>query len=208
MRSARHLQTILPALLLAGAAAFAQNAPMEPQLTPLPHPELPPPAVPGAPVSHGWPAVFAAFAAVLLGAVLFMLFRKRAQQPAPGLPPLKLARRRLLALLDEVQNLMPAEVAHRVSVIMRDFQLARYHVPAPCRTREELYDQREFAADKDRLERYATVALSSDQIAFATAPATRAEAETLVRAAIEVLRGEAYHGGGAPAAPDLSHPGP
>jgi hypothetical protein len=190
------LRWIAPAVLLAGSAIFAQSGPMEPKLTPLPHPDLPQPVAPEPSWSYGWLLVFGALAAVLFGVVLRMLFRRQVRQPAAEAPPLTLAHRRMLALLSEVEKLQPAEVGHRVSVIVRDYQMGRYRVPAPCRTREELYDMREFDTDEERQDRFASMAMTCDQIAFAPAPVTKAEAETLVKAAIEVLRREVFHAQG------------
>jgi hypothetical protein len=190
------------AISIAAAEAFAQKPPMEPQLTPLPHPALPKPVPPATPTSHGWLLVFGALTAVLFGVVIWMLFRRQARQPAPEVPPLTQAHRRLLALLNEVDQLDPAEVGHRVSVIVRDYQMGRYRVPAPYRTREELYDFHEFATDAERQDRFASMALTCDQIAFAPAPATKADAETLVKAAIEMLRREVFHAVGTLAVPD------
>jgi hypothetical protein len=182
---------------VAGGAAFAQAPPAGPTLTPLPHPELPKP-VELPPSSSPWLLILCgAAAALLFGIVLWMLFRRQARKTAPEVPPLTLAHRRLLDLLQESKELDPAETGHRVSVIMRDYQMGRYRVPAPFRTREELYDLREFDTEEERQNRFAAVALTCDQIAFAPVPVTRAEAEALVRSAIETMRREVFHAEGA-----------
>jgi hypothetical protein len=123
--------------------------------------------------------------------VIWLLIRKQNHKFISQVPPLTLAHRRLLELLDETEKLSPAETGHRVSVIMREYQMGRYAVPAPFRTREELYDLHQFAADAERRDRFASIALTCDEIAFAPAPATIAEAQSLVQAAIETLRREA-----------------
>lgn len=181
---------------IGAGGALAQLEPAGPTLTPLPHPELPKPAdLPQA--SPPWLYILCgAAAAILFAVVIWMLFRSQARKAAPIVPPLTLAHRRLLDLLAAAGELDPSETGHRVSAIVRDYQMGRYRVPAPFRTREELYDRHEFAADDERRERFASVALTCDQIAFAPAPATRAEAESLVRSAIEALRREVFHAGG------------
>jgi hypothetical protein len=181
---------------IVAGAALAQMEPAEPRLTPLPHPELPKP-VDAAQVSPPWFFILCGAAAALLFAVvIWMLFRRQVRKVPPVVPPLTLAHRRLLDLLARSGELEPAETGHRVSMIVRDYQMGRYRVPAPFRTREELYDRHEFAADEERRGRFASVAQTCDQIAFAPAPATRAEAESLVRSAIETLRHEVFHAEG------------
>jgi len=176
--------------------ALAQMEPSGPTLTPLPHPDLPKPAD-LAQASPPWLFILCGVAAAMLFAVvIWMLFRSQARKSAPIVPPLTLAHRRLLELLAKAGELDPSETGHRVSMIVRDYQMGRYRVPAPFRTREELYDRHEFAADEERRGRFASVALTCDQIAFAPAPATRMEAESLVRSAIETLRHEVFHAGG------------
>lgn len=178
---------------IAAGGALAQNEPAGPKLTPLPHPELPKP-VEVAQASQPWFFILCgAVAAVLFVVVIWMLFRRQTRKAPPEVPPLTLAHRRLLDLLNEHEELEPAETGHRVSVILRDYQMGRYRVPAPFRTREELYDLREFTADEERRGRFASVALTCDQVAFAPAPTTRMEAGSLVRAAIETLRHEVFH---------------
>jgi hypothetical protein len=175
---------------------FAQLEPAGPKLTPLPHPELPKP-VEIVEVSPPWLFILCgAAAAILFAVVIWMLFRRQTRKAPPMVPPLTLAHRRLLDLLGEIEELDPAETGHRVSVILRDYQLGRYRVPAPFRTREELYDLHEFATDEERRGRFASIALTCDQLAFAPAPTTKAEAGSLVRSAIEALRHEVYHAEG------------
>ncbi len=182
--------------LFAAGVASAQGPLPGPKLTPLPHPELPGPV---DAMQASWPWLLIAIGsagAILFAIIIAMLFRQQTRKPVPEVPPLTLAHRRLVDLLKECANLEPAETGHRVSAIMRDYQLGRYHVPAPFRTREELYDMREFVAEEDRRGRFASVALTCDQLAFAPAPATLPEAESLVRSAIETLRREVFHAEG------------
>lgn len=183
-------------LLDAAGRIAAQNLPPEPKLTPLPHPNLPKP-VEITQVAIPWLIILCGIAAVILfGIVIWLLFRRQGRKAPMEVPPLTFAHRRLMELLSEVENLEPAETGHRVSVIMRDYQLGRYRVPAPFRTREELYDLREFVVDAERQGRFASVALTCDQFAFAAVPATKADAESLVHAAIETLRREVFHAEG------------
>ncbi len=190
MNSCGHLRFLWLLPIVAAGGALAQSPPAAPKLTPLPHPDVPDP-VDASQFSSPWLLIiFCAAAAVLFAIVIWMLFRKQNLKTRPKVPPLTLAHRRLLDLLDENENLDPSETGHRVSVIMRDYQMGRYAVPAPFRTREELYDMREFATDEERQERFASVALTCDEIAFAPAPATKTEAESLVKSAIETLHRE------------------
>lgn len=180
------------------AAAPAVLAQAGPQPMPLPHPELPKPSKPSKPVSLWTILGIAAISLALLGAVFWMLFCKMNARAVSQPPPLSVAHRRLLDLLQTHQTSPPEEVAHRVSVIMRDYQLARDQVPAPFRTREELYDMQEFTTAEDRRERFARVALTSDEIAFSPRTVAHVDAESLIKSAIETLRHEDSQNSGPP----------
>lgn len=190
------LCVLWPLPFIQAGTALAQIEAQGPTLTPLPHPELAKPAD-VTQASPPWLLILCgAAAAILFVMLVWILFHNRSRRAPPAMPPLTLAHRRLLDLLARIGELEPAEAGHRVSVIVRDYQMGRYHVPAPFRTREELYDLREFAADEERRGRFASIAQTCDQIAFAPVPTTRAEAESLVRSAIETLRHEVFHAEG------------
>lgn len=175
---------------IAAGGALAQNQTETPKLTPLPHPEVPAP-VDATQYSSPWLIIiFYTAAAIIFAIVIWIILREQNRKTRPAEPPLTIAHRRLLDLLQENENLAPSVTGHRVSVIMRDYQMGRYAVPAPFRTREELYDMHQFATDEERQNRFASVALTCDQIAFAPPPATKVEAVSLVRSAIETLRRE------------------
>ncbi|MCE9520355.1 MAG: hypothetical protein K8R87_12485 [Verrucomicrobia bacterium] len=191
----RRILWLLPFVVASGI--FAQHSPAKPQLTPLPHPEVSAP-IDISQYSSPWLLILiCTIAVILLAVVIWLLFRSQNYQTISHVPPLTLAQSRLLELLDKTEKLNPAETGHRVSVIMRDYQLGRYAVPAPFRTREELYDLSQFATDEERRARFASVAQTCDQIAFAPAPATKEEAQLLVHAAIETLRHEVFQSQGA-----------
>ncbi len=174
--------------------ASAQNMPGPPQPVPLPHPDLVPPSIP-SPSPPLWLIISASvLGLLLLGLILWLLFR----QPGGGaaaeaVPPLSRAQKRLQALLLECDTLPPDETAHRVSVILRDYQEGRYLVPAPYRTREELYEHGEFHTRDMIQKRFGPLATHSDRLAFAPAPVTKEEARVLVHDSIEALQQEAYY---------------
>jgi hypothetical protein len=87
-------------------------------------------------------------------------------------------------------------------MIIREYQAARYAVPAPFRTREEIYEKTEALPGGPQRTRFAPLAMSCDRIAFAPSPTTPAEAEALVKSAVEALREEAYR------SPEVPHKEP
>lgn len=189
-------------LLLAAAGAFTRTAPAQgpagpPATTPLPHPQIPAPADPAEAGHPWWLIAIAATVLLLLAALAWRFLRRPVPRAQAAEPPLKLAHRRLLELLRDHADLPPSETGHRVSVILREYQMGRYGIPAPFRTREELFERGDFAPSEEKRERFAPLAQTCDQLAFAPSPATAAEAEALVRAAIEALRREVFHSEGA-----------
>lgn len=185
-----HILWLLPCIAAGGAVSEEIN-PTSPPVVSLPHPELTAP-VDLTQSSWPWQIILICTAIAIIAAIVFwLLFYNKNPKSGPAVPPLTLARERLQKLLDELDDFDHAEIGHRVSVIMRDYQMGRYAVPAPFRTREELYDQHGFAAEEEHRERFAAIALTCDQVAFAPAPTTRSEAESLVMSAIEALNNEA-----------------
>ena len=174
-------------------AEAQQSPPAQPKLIPLPHPELPKPIItePGLPL---WLVATGAVAALLLVGIIIWLLMHRGRAPeAPKIPPLTRAKQRLKELLTECPTLPPDETGHRVSVIVRDYQEARYSVPAPYRTREELYEKNKLPADDRLRTRFEPLAALCDRLAFAPAPATTSQAEALVQSALDALQDESHH---------------
>lgn len=163
------------------------SPPTQPKLTPLPHPDLPKPILtdPGLPL---WLVIVGALVALLLIAVVVWLLLHRGHTPMqPPALPLARARKRLRALLAECHTLPPDEVGHQVSVIVRDYQEARYAVPAPYRTREELYEKNTMPHHEKLQARFEPLAELCDRLAFAPAPSTTAQAEALIQSALDAL---------------------
>jgi hypothetical protein len=176
---------------------LAQVPGQTPDLMPLPHPEIPPPAVPPAPESW-WLLLAGILAAMLLVMlVVWLLFLRKSQASAEGVSPLKLALTRLGALQQELDHFPSYEIAHRVSVILRDYLQARYAVPAPYRTTQELYGERAIQARDGLRERFGPVAEFYDRLEFAPQPATRADSEMLIADALRALRDEKRYAPGA-----------
>jgi hypothetical protein len=166
--------------------------------TRLPHPDIPPPIVPTE-ISWTWWILGTAMVMVvlLLALVLGLLFMRRPAQAKQPVPPLKVALLRLEELQREVESRAPSEIAHRVSVIVRDYLQARYAVPAPFRTTEELYGSSAIQAREGLRERFGPVAMFYDRIEFAPQPATQADSERLIEEAVRSLRDEKRYAPGA-----------
>lgn len=187
----RRITTRLMTFAFLTPALMAQSLPSPaPELTPLPHPDLPKPVFtePGLPL---WMVVSGASAALVLAALVIwmLLHRGRAAARPPALP-LARATERLNQLLAECPNIPPDEIAHRVSVIVRDYQKTRYAVPAPFRTREELYEKGAFTENETLRTRFEPLAEFCDRLAFAPAPSTTMQAETLIQTALDALSQE------------------
>jgi hypothetical protein len=162
----------------------------EQDLIPLPHPQIAPPAVPPEPVSW-WFLIAAVVAAVVLVTLLvWLLLMRKSSAQAEVVPPLKVALSRLDTLKLELDGLSPDEVGHRVSVILRDYLQARYGVPAPYRTTQELYGDSAIQAREGLRERFGPVADFYDRLEFAPQPATHADSATLIEEAVTALRDE------------------
>jgi hypothetical protein len=119
---------------------WAQQA--GPELQPLPHPELPPAPAPPVELAAWVYWVSGALALLLVGLIVWMMLRPRkASLGLAGTPPLKTALAALKALEKIAHTLPPAEVSHRVSVILRQYLEGRYGLPAPFRTSTELFSE-------------------------------------------------------------------
>lgn len=198
---------ILGGLLSAawGGTAFAQQR--EPvNLTPLPFPEIDTPHLPepGMPwwVITGGAVLLVALVALL---VLLLLRTRGTRPPTPPPHPLKHALQRLETLRASLDSLNPDAVGHEVSVILRDYQQARYRVPAPYLTSEELYGSNVLDSREDVRSRFSPLAKIYDRLSFGRIPATQAEAEKLVQDATDALQEERIY---LPAASTSSLAGP
>lgn len=169
---------------------IAQAAPEAgPALPPLPHPEQfqIPDVVPGTP---WWVyAVGVAVVCALISVVVWLLFRARSTVPAPSPRPWRVAMEALNALRERVGKEPPAESAHAVSEILRRYFMERYKVPAPYRTRRELFEL-EAPRLSERVTQYEPLAVLWDELSFAPLPVTTEEAGALVDKAIQHLKGD------------------
>jgi hypothetical protein len=188
---------IPPCFWWLGIPLLGQAQEPQPDLVPLPHPDIPPPAVPSPP--EAWwllvGGVVAALALVIL--VIWLLFLRKSHDSPEMVSPLKTALNRLAALQPELDRLSPDEVAHRVSVTLRDYLQARYAVPAPYRTTQELYGERAIQARDGLRDRFGPVAEFYDRLEFAPQPASRTDCEMLIADALRALRDEKRYTPGA-----------
>src|SRR5436190_10442640 len=188
---------------LAGLAMTPPAQAQGPQqdLVPLPHPEIAPPVVPSL-LESWWLLIGGVVIALaLLIVVLWLLFLRKAHESPVIVSPLKTALNRLAALQSELDHLSTVEVAHRVSVTLRDYLQARYAVPAPYRTTQELYGEKAIQARDGLRERFGPVAEFYDRLEFAPQPASRAESEMLIADAVRALRDEKRYTPGTQAPP-------
>ncbi len=167
------------------------QAQTEPPPIALPHPELDPPVD----IMPTWPLWLiiggAMILAILVGLVIWLLIKFTPRPKPPVVPPLVQALERLHGLrttLDQKQ-ISPSDASHHVSVILRDYQLARYGSPAPYRTTEELYPPHPAASDPLNL-RFGGLARLYDRLAFAPQVSTSAEIESLITDAEAALTEE------------------
>jgi len=170
-----------------GTRVLAQaKPPAGPPPHPLPHPELPEPSV----VTIGPPwwvyASVGLLVCALLGLVLWMMFRpKKGVPPAPP-RPWKQAMEAMRAIRGRAEAQPASSTAHEVSEALRRYFMDRYRIPAPFRTRRELFEDL-VPSKSQRLQRYAPLAELWDQLSFAPTPANHTEAVALVEKAIAHL---------------------
>lgn len=181
---------------------LSTGAPQEPaKLTPLPHPEIAKPAMLEPGVS-AWIIALAVLGLLgLLAFFVWLLFRKRPITIPMSPPPLKQALERMESLRAQVDQLPPSELAHQVSVILRNYQSGRYTLPAPYRTSEELYGDKSIVNHDEHKQRFAPISAIYDRIEFAPLPATKAESLNLIDASIQALQEEKRYQGPQPPAP-------
>ena len=174
---------------------LAQMAPADgpPAPVPLPHPEIAPPAELPAETPLWLMIVAGVVVLLLVGLVLWLLFRPKPLIPPPLRQPLKAAQRALKELRSHADHLQPPEIANRVSEILRHYFLERYALPAPFRTTPELFEralERDSDLARSLKERFKPLAVIYDEIAFAPTPATRAQAQSLIETALAKLEEE------------------
>jgi hypothetical protein len=162
----------------------------EQDLVPLPHPEIAPPVVPTEPVSWWLPIAGIVTAVVLTGVIVWLLFLRKSHAEVEAVSPLKRALSRLEVLQQELDVLTPDELAHRVSVILREYLQARYGVPAPYRTTQELYGNSAIQAREGLRDRFGPVAEFYDRLEFAPQPASRTDSARLIEEAMRALQDE------------------
>ncbi len=163
---------------------FAQQAP---PLQPLPHPKLPDPALVQLGVPWWVYAAAVALVVILLGLVIWLLMRPAKPKPPPLKKPYSAAMKRLQAILMQSPQQSPDQTAADVSETLRVYFWERYHIPAPMRTTQELFEKGGIPATSLRLQKYASLAELWDQLSFAPLPANPAEATALVQKAIASL---------------------
>ena len=178
---------------------FSQQPPQQegPGLPPLPHPEIPTPPEFHPPQSP-WLIVGASVILLMfVGMVIWLLTAKRKTPAAPEESPVVEANRRLRSLLAECDQIPPASVAHFVSVILRDYQNRRYHIPAPFQTSEEIFRAPPASAPgtsaertTQHFQRFEPLARIYDRLEFAPQIKTASEARSLVEDSIKAIREE------------------
>lgn len=166
------------------------QGPAVPEPVPLPHPEIPQPPdlPPGVPL---WFLVATALLILLIVAlVLWLLFKPKTIPKVPQRDPLQSALRALRDLRSRAAALPAPEIGHRVSEILRIYYLEKYSIPAPFRTTPELFpgqDHPELPPRKAWRAKFEPMAQRYDEMAFAPAPATPAQAASLIESAIARL---------------------
>jgi len=183
--------------LVLSAPAFAQQVPdgmQPPGPPPLPHPEIPPPLPLPEHVSVWLVVGVLVLLGLLVTGIILLLFGRKAAGPVPSRRPIKEALRALKDLRNKADVLPPSEVGHGVSEILRRFYEARYGIPAPFRTSQELFPKVDLNQEplRRRLwrERYEPLAAIYDALSYAPVPATSADATRLIDDAIHKLEEE------------------
>ena len=184
-------------LLLLPSFLAAQQMPggMQPQgPPPLPHPEIAPPPELPAHVSAFAVIAILVVVGLLVSGVILLLFGRKGTVGVATKRPVRDALRALKDLRNKVDVLSASEVGHQVSEILRRFYEARYGIPAPFRTTQELFPKVEPTQEPMRRrmwrERYEPLAAIYDQLSYAPVPGTTVEAARLVDDAIHKLEDE------------------
>ncbi|MDB6140165.1 MAG: hypothetical protein JWO94_3237 [Verrucomicrobiaceae bacterium] len=175
-------------------AAYAQEAPEN--SLPFGVPSLPDPEVPAPPPlpEHVSPwlviGVLLLLGLLVTGTTLLLFGLKAAGSPGSK-RPVRDALRALKELRNHLDVVKPAEAAHEVSEILRRFYQARYSIPAPFRTSQELFPNVDLSQEplRRRLwrERYEPLAAVYDKLSYAPVQATREDVVRLIDEATQKL---------------------
>ncbi|TLD72108.1 hypothetical protein FEM03_05110 [Phragmitibacter flavus] len=181
-------------LMMTGGMSFAlAQMPMgpgsgQPKEEEYPHPELITELPPIKEPMVWWMVVLLILGGlVLVGLLLWVLFKERAPRPVKKPEALRTALAKMEKLKAEMDELEPGEVAHRVSMILREFQELKYEVPAPYRTSEELYGEGAKQTSLEVRSRFGPLAEVHDRLAFAPQLSAREDVKELVESAIVAL---------------------
>lgn len=181
-------------LLLAGGigSGMAQMPGMgtpQPQEEQYPHPEtfeeLPPL---GEPMAWWVIALMGLGGLLVLALLVWLILRDRPPRPVVKPHALKTAMRKLQKLKDQLDRLEPAEAAHQVSVILREFLELKDDIPAPFRTSEELYDAEKGVVQEELRKRFAPLAEVHDRLAFGPQLSRREDVKTLIEDSMKALQ--------------------
>lgn len=145
-----------------------------------------------------WAWLLLTVGAVGLAVLLWRwVVKKRPPRLPAWMPAGKKAVLALEKLKAQLETLSPAEAAHRVSVIVRVYQEDQYAVPAPYRTREELYERQQWTQQWPEALRskFGALAAVHDRLAFAPQPSTHEDVRVLIDAALAALREDAAPSG-------------
>jgi hypothetical protein len=176
-------------------ASLLAQMPQAPE--PLPHPQIPSPAelVEGLP---WW--VYLAGVVLVLGIIALLVWLVVGGKKTVTVSikrPVQTALRALKDLRSKAEGLTPVDIGHRVSEILRHYYEDRYHIPAPCRTSEELFPaiplQEEHPRRRHWRERFESLAALYDALSYTPLPASKSEALALVETAINKLEDERLH---------------
>ena len=179
------------------SGALAQM-PSLPSAPPLPHTALP--TIRDVPAPPAWwmPWAVGLLIALLIGIIVWLLLRPKTVSIIPPRQPVSSALRALGDLRSRLSTIPPAEMSHRVSLVLRRYLSERYAVPATVRTTGELFtDLRDLDPGKPVprapgawKERFAPVARLCDDISFMPAPRTVEESGDLIDLAIQRVEEE------------------
>lgn len=182
---------------------LAQLGGAQPNLQPLPHPQLPPPLLPPQQVPLSlW--IVGALALLVLIAVVWRLptWLRGKPKPLQMAKPLDEAKASLERLLEQAGQLPAAQTAAAVSMVLRRYLEQRYAVPASCRTTQELFESEARLSPAARAggagvvapkaglsswQRFESLAQLWDRLAYAPEAGARENALELVRLTLDAL---------------------
>ena len=160
-----------------------------PKPLPLPFPNIPD-AVRPEHLAWWWWLIIPGLALATILWIIWLTAKKPGAPVARPAPPWRLAMQRLEELREQVRTLPPEEVSHQVSVILRDYHLGRYTIPAPWRTTEELFAPPSGTWHSILPPRFREVAQTYDRLSFSSNSATFEDANALIESAMQALIAE------------------